>query len=294
LWGTFIKLGKNENIIVTCPICNIKKTVDIPKSLIQGASHLTAVLIPKNAICVHTFHAFVDKNLIVRGYQKTDFELPITHEETKLEENILLESELNDFEAIKWNISPNNLENLIKCIIFNKNVVFVIPDSKYDLKQIIQRTFKFIFRDTFKHELTIIRKSDYKKMKNDFKNDVVIGWNDILRDKEKFLERENREIEEKIVRNFYRNASKHDAIINFEYEIRQIFKLSKKIIQIIEKEGERTQLDVLTLKEQIKNQYTLDLDIQYLRYILKVVRYYFKVYVPIDDVDKVQSFLDLF
>jgi hypothetical protein len=284
----------NEKITVTCPICHEKKQVDIPKSLIKGASHLTAVLIPKNIICEHTFHAFVDKNLTVRGYQKTDFELPLTLEEAKLEENLLLDSELNDFEVIKWNISPENLEYLIKCIIFDKNVVFVLPDSQNELKEVIVRTLKFIFQDTFKQNLTILIKSSYKNMKNDFRNDIVIGWNKILRDKDNFLNKEDITVEEKIVRNFYRNASKHDAIINLEYEIRQIFKVCNKAIELIEHKGEGTSIDVLTLKEQMKEQHFLDLDIQYMRYILKVVRYYFKVYVPIDDVDKVHSFLDIF
>lgn len=76
--------------------------MDIPKSLIKKVSHLTAVIIPKINICEATFHAFVNKNLTLWGNQKTDFEFPLTLEEAKLKERILLNSELNDFEVIKW------------------------------------------------------------------------------------------------------------------------------------------------------------------------------------------------
>ncbi|MFX1596021.1 MAG: hypothetical protein ACFFBK_08130, partial [Promethearchaeota archaeon] len=46
----------------------------IPTKIINHAKQLTTVSIPSGAVCEHGFQSFVDKNFIVRGYQKVDFE----------------------------------------------------------------------------------------------------------------------------------------------------------------------------------------------------------------------------
>ncbi|TXT64487.1 MAG: hypothetical protein BAJALOKI1v1_560018 [Promethearchaeota archaeon] len=203
-----------------------------------------------------------------------------------------MESELNDFENLKWNISPENLQYIFRAIMFNKPTVFVIPDSRNDLKGVIERAINFLFNGTFKHNLTILLKSNYKKIKNDFKNYVVIGWKKILRDKDKIMNEKDMEVEEKVVREFFRTASKTDAIINLEYEIRNLYKIGKKVIKIVE--GlENEEIDIMTLTDRLNENFSLNLDIQYLRYILTIVRYYFKVYVPVNDSNEVQEFLDI-
>ncbi|TXT67466.1 MAG: hypothetical protein BAJALOKI1v1_90038 [Promethearchaeota archaeon] len=286
-------MNMSEYVMIKCPICHMEKKVEIPTNLIDEAAHLTAVLIPKSIVCEHTFHAFVDKNFAVRGYQKTDFELPINIQEEKIEETTLLESELNDFENLKWNISPKNLKYIFRGIMFNKPTVFILPDSRSELKEIVERTINFLFNDTFKHNLTILLKSNYKKIKSDFKNYLVIGWEKILRDKDKIMNDQDMEVEEKIVRAFFRNASKTDAIINLEFEIRNIYKISQNVISIIENLEKDKDIDIMTLKDRLRVQFSLDLDIQYLRYILTIVRYYFKVYVPVNDSNEIQEFLDI-
>jgi len=60
---------------ISCPICKAKKNIEIPNSLVNEASHITTISIPKGKICKHTFQAFIDKNYAIRGYQKVDFEL---------------------------------------------------------------------------------------------------------------------------------------------------------------------------------------------------------------------------
>lgn len=62
-------------ISIICPICKKNKKVIIPKSIIDEAKQLTAVSIAKDIVCEHHFQVFVDKNYIVRGYQKVDFHL---------------------------------------------------------------------------------------------------------------------------------------------------------------------------------------------------------------------------
>ncbi|MHA2268287.1 MAG: hypothetical protein ACXAB8_10860, partial [Promethearchaeota archaeon] len=57
-----------------CPTCKSKKELKIPSKIINQAKQLTTVSIPSGAVCKHGFQSFVDKNFVVRGYQKVDFE----------------------------------------------------------------------------------------------------------------------------------------------------------------------------------------------------------------------------
>jgi hypothetical protein len=63
-----------ENIHVVCPTCKAKKDLKIPSKIVNQAKQLTTVSIPSGAVCEHSFQSFVDKNFVVRGYQKVDFE----------------------------------------------------------------------------------------------------------------------------------------------------------------------------------------------------------------------------
>jgi hypothetical protein len=63
-----------ENIHVVCPTCKTPKNLKIPSKIINQAKQLTTVSIPSGVVCEHSFQSFVDKNFIVRGYQKVDFE----------------------------------------------------------------------------------------------------------------------------------------------------------------------------------------------------------------------------
>ncbi|MFX1455206.1 MAG: hypothetical protein ACFFDB_07490 [Promethearchaeota archaeon] len=63
-----------ENIHVVCPTCKSAKNLKIPSKIINQAKQLTTVSIPSGVVCEHSFQSFVDKNFIVRGYQKVDFE----------------------------------------------------------------------------------------------------------------------------------------------------------------------------------------------------------------------------
>ena len=46
----------------------------VPETVINGSKQLTTLSIPSNKGCEHHYQAFLDKNFIVRGYQKVDYE----------------------------------------------------------------------------------------------------------------------------------------------------------------------------------------------------------------------------
>jgi len=68
------ELIEYSKVKITCPVCKVNKELKFPKSVINEAKQLTTISLPKGLLCDHHFQAFLDKNFIVRGYQKVDFE----------------------------------------------------------------------------------------------------------------------------------------------------------------------------------------------------------------------------
>ena len=68
-------LNEYTPITFICPVCKTRKELKIPNAIINKARQLTTVSIPKGLVCEHHFQAFVDKNFVIRGYQKVDFEI---------------------------------------------------------------------------------------------------------------------------------------------------------------------------------------------------------------------------
>ena len=63
-----------RDILAVCPTCKSRKELKIPTKIINQSKQLTTVSIPSGTVCDHSFQSFVDKNFVVRGYQKVDFE----------------------------------------------------------------------------------------------------------------------------------------------------------------------------------------------------------------------------
>jgi len=99
-------------VLIICPICKIKKQVSIPKSIISEAKQLSSISISKNIVCEHHFQAFIDKNFIVRGYQKVDYQL---------------ESQLNKKVSQLSNNSLKNDDELFNNLILESNYVEYRP-----------------------------------------------------------------------------------------------------------------------------------------------------------------------
>jgi len=68
-------ITSNRYVQVICPVCKSKDVIQIPKSVINNATQLTTVSVPKGKMCPHHFQLFLDKNFAIRGYQKVDFQL---------------------------------------------------------------------------------------------------------------------------------------------------------------------------------------------------------------------------
>lgn len=83
-----------------CPVCKSKKSLKSPRSIVDKAKGLTTMSIAKGLVCEHQFQAFVDKNFVVRGYQRVDFEF----EKTKTEPKQLLKNNVKDDKELFENL----------------------------------------------------------------------------------------------------------------------------------------------------------------------------------------------
>jgi len=95
------ELNEYSTIKIVCPVCKVCKELKFPKSVVNKARQLTTISMPKGLICDHHFQAFVDKNFIVRGYQKVDFEFePKKSLKPKADVNLFNENDDGLFEDL--------------------------------------------------------------------------------------------------------------------------------------------------------------------------------------------------
>ncbi|MBN1216042.1 MAG: hypothetical protein JXA99_11465 [Candidatus Lokiarchaeota archaeon] len=107
------------NINFICPVCKIKKELTFPKTIIDQNKNLTTVSVPRNIICEHPFQAFIDKNYIIRGYQKVDFEFcGISGQKEYFSEDI----------EDKINLDKDLFQNLIT----EENYVEYLPKKRHE------------------------------------------------------------------------------------------------------------------------------------------------------------------
>ena len=143
----------DKSVLIICPICKIKKQVNIPKSIIIEAKQLTSISISKSIVCEHHFQAFVDKNFIVRGYQKVDYQLEnqihkkeshlsnvIKKSDDELFKNLILESNYVEYRPRKAN--HQNLGTLPE-----KRPIFHTKKKKMGLEDIYEEFWEFIADD---------------------------------------------------------------------------------------------------------------------------------------------------
>ena len=83
-----------------CPVCKSEKGLPFPKSIVKKASGLTTMSIARGLVCDHQFQAFVDKNFMVRGYQRVDFEFEKIKTDHKKESKSRIKDDKEIFENL--------------------------------------------------------------------------------------------------------------------------------------------------------------------------------------------------
>jgi len=122
-------VSSKKKISISCPVCKKRGMVEIPFSIMKENKPLTTISVPKGELCDHHFQIFLDKNYVIRGFQKVDFEL----------------KELNSLDT-------QNLKN--KSLKYNKKeelphkIMQISQDRKnMSLKEIYEEFWEFIGDD---------------------------------------------------------------------------------------------------------------------------------------------------
>ncbi len=155
---------------VVCPICKEIKDVEIPESIINQASQLTTVSIPKNLVCQHHFQIFVDKNFRVRGYQRVDFELKSENREDQLDfeknvgdDNKRDEELLNNLILNGNNVTCRPKKTLEQDTTVRNNEKMPLKQKKMTLKEIYDEFWEFIDEDNEEFQDFIVKDNRRKK-----------------------------------------------------------------------------------------------------------------------------------
>lgn len=158
-----IELNEYSEVRVSCPVCKTKKVLKFPKSVINQAKQLTTISLPKGLVCDHHFQAFVDKNFVVRGYQKVDFEFaydvmknnnPDELEDLEKDQNffrnLILEGNYVEFHPKEYKTSMQNTHPTNK-------------SKKMALKEIYEEFWEYIEDDNEEFK-TFVQKDPRRKL----------------------------------------------------------------------------------------------------------------------------------
>jgi len=144
-------LDNSANIKFICPVCKAEKVLQFPKSVIAQAKGLSTMSIASGLVCEHQFQAFVDKNYMVRGYQRVDFEFEkikteekrLQNRENKWNDDELFENLILEGDYLEYN--PNQKQEYK-----DKREQEVLPksaDTNLTLQEIYDEFWEFIDKD---------------------------------------------------------------------------------------------------------------------------------------------------
>ena len=114
---------------IRCPSCNKRGNIEIAEDIInQSARGVTAINIPQDQICTHSFVAYIDKNLAVRDCFMADFQLELPQMEIEQPaEKEIPDASVADVDLIKINVPALTLTYFIRASLLNRNI---FPSSK--------------------------------------------------------------------------------------------------------------------------------------------------------------------
>lgn len=152
-------LNETRKVPTICPICKSKKELDLPASIVNQASNIATISLPKGLVCDHHFQMFVDKNFHVRGYQKVDLEIKINSKDQKKDDKDLFENLLLDGNYLEYR--PKNLLNH-KEFESPRNIM-MSRDKTMSNEEIYKEFWEFITDDNPEFQEFILKDKRRKK-----------------------------------------------------------------------------------------------------------------------------------
>ena len=282
-----------SRIQVFCPTCGNKGDIEVSEeALVNVTRGLLALNIAKDSICTHAFIAYIDKNLKVRDYFMTDFQIEVPEIETdnKIEGNEAPEENKFDLDLIKINLPPKLLSYIIRSIFLKKKVI-IISDDSFLISHILN-FFKFITQDTFNFDITIISPEECESNKDEYKDCMIFNNLEIINNVDDIINPKDLAVEQQIIYKFLKEFEPKIALIILKNEILKLYNLSKSIGEFaqehsLKKLSEKKITDYLVQNHGLKIQKKFR---PYFNLLLEIVRDYFEVDVAISS--RVANFLE--
>jgi len=245
----------SKKIEMTCPICKIKKEVEIPMSVFsQKKTGSIKINIPKGAICSeHTFLAYLDPDGRILGLEKIDLEMRDNKNEKKRESpKLTIKRLLEEY-------SFDGLLNMLHAKIFNYRC-YIIKDFKdMEACRELNDFFNNILPEEFRNlSIDFIIKGEYERLLKKYQNalyidphtkEITIPWEEKIK------------YEKNIVEKALDIINEGEQLILFQREIHRLFEEANFVVKIVDRYGEISERRVINelkknfLKPKIKNNY---------------------------------------
>jgi hypothetical protein len=276
---------------VICPGCGEKGDITISEEdLRRPGRGLLAVNIPKNTLCDHSFTTYIDKNGEVRDYFMVDFEvsLPELAPIEKPPKEEVPKDEIMDIDLIRLNLPAPTLAYILKSIFSGQKVV-LITNQEF-LKDHFLNFFKFITKQSFDMDISVISEEEHNTNKEMYKGAMVFKRTKILNNYKGLIDPKKLRIEKMIVNKFVSEGDLGYGYIVLKNEIAKAYRFSKRFVKKMEEwEQKNKDLNTLKISYELEEEFDVDIDNQYLRFLTGIIEEYFgKTVPPITD-----SFLEM-
>jgi hypothetical protein len=277
---------------IRCPTCSARGYIDISEEALKNVTKgLLAVNIAVGMVCEHSFVAYVDKNMQIRDYFIADFQiqLPETPSSEAPKGKIIPETESLDVELIRINIPALLIAHVIRASFYGKKII-LLSDQDF-LYNHISNFFKFISRESFDLDISIISEEVYKANKKIYKNELILEGIKVIRDPDKIISSKKLELEKSIAEKFLSEYDLMTSLIIIRNEIHKIYTYAKSIVDFIQNLGGKA-ITSKMLIDHVAKTHDEQLKMPQLNFLIDIVKNYFKVEMPpIDGVSDLLGFL---
>ncbi|MFX0071527.1 MAG: hypothetical protein ACFFAO_10600 [Candidatus Hermodarchaeota archaeon] len=276
-----------KKIEIRCPNCNKQGFIDLSMEKIPNISRgLLAINISSNTICPHSFIVYLDKNLHIRDYFIADFQIDlpdISIDTDEFESDKIPVKQIFDIDLIKLNLHAILITYILKAI-FNNKKILLISDQKYLHNHIIHFC-EYITKNSFKNTISILTEEDYKKVKKEYDDFIVLKGSNIIKNK-KLIDVKKLKVEKQIVSRFFNETDLGYSYILLKNEVKKAYELSKGIIELIKNYKKTEKMGRKELIDLINKSYRTKISFQYLELLLDIIKNYFKF-----DISSISDFI---
>ncbi|TFF84497.1 MAG: hypothetical protein EU552_00275 [Promethearchaeota archaeon] len=263
---------------VRCPICSKRGNIEVSEEEVKNSTRgLFAVNIPEDIICLHSFIAYVDKNLTIRDTYTADFQIELPVFESKEGEGMDTSiTEVIDVSLIKLNLTGSNLAYIFRAMIY-KNKIAVISDQDFLFDKFTQ-FFDYITQDSYKLNIQFISQSNFKA--ENFNDFVVLKGSEVLNDPEKLFNKKKLDVEKTIAQRFITEYEPTSSLIILKNELKKTYELSNSIIEIIQKLKKGKKVYSRQIIEDLEKSHNVKISMPYLDFLYEIVENYFNIEIP--------------